>query len=395
MHLLKTLVASLGLTTVAFAAGPGVTAKSAIVMDADSGKVLWSKDADTPRFPASTTKVMTALLLIERCAPGDVLKAPSDVNVVKEASLHLKPGEKLTAHDMLYALMLRSANDAAYDVAVNLGGSVQGFAKMMNERAKVIGCANTHFDNPNGLNDPKHKTSARDLALIAREAMKYASFREAVHTQRYQISRSINQKDTLLVNHDRWLAKDPTAEGIKTGYTIPAGHCFVGSATRNGYRVIAVVLKSQNSQVDNRCLMDWAFQTHEIKSIKKQGEPMGAVPLADGVADQVQAVMSRDVSQCVLKSNPEALSIATEFEKDLHAPIAVGQTVGFATFSDTSGWTLKVPLVAAGPVEHAFALAPGKGSHFGFGLTIGTLFLGAYLFNSRTKRMRTYGRTTF
>jgi len=164
----------------AFAYSRDITAKSGIAIDAASGKVLWDKDAETPMFPASTTKIMTGLLLVEHCRPSDIIVAPADVEKVKEASMHLKPGERVTAHDMLYALMLRSANDGCYAVAVHISGSVEGFSKLMNDRAKQIGCTHTRFHNPNGLNDPEHMTSAHDLALIARAAMRYPEFREAV-----------------------------------------------------------------------------------------------------------------------------------------------------------------------------------------------------------------------
>ncbi|RYG17024.1 D-alanyl-D-alanine carboxypeptidase, partial [bacterium] len=186
------------------------TALSAIAIDAASGKVLWSKDPDTARFPASTTKIMTGLLLAEHCKPDDVIVAPWDVATVKEASMHLRPKEKVKAKDMLAALMLRSANDGCYAVAVQLAGSVEKFSDMMNERARQIGCTGTHFHNPNGLNDPEHYTTARDLALIGREAMKNPLFASVVKTYKIKIDRNINKKDTWMVNHNKLLPKDAT-----------------------------------------------------------------------------------------------------------------------------------------------------------------------------------------
>src|SRR5580704_7917858 len=166
-----------------------VTAPSAIVISAETGQVLWSKDADTPRYPASTTKIMTALLLIERCKPDEIITAPKGIKTVGESSMHLEEGEQITAHDMLYALLLRSANDGCVAVADHISGSVPAFVAMMNARALELGCTHTHFDNPNGLNDTKHWTTAHDLALIAREAMTHPEFRDAAKTKKYQIHR--------------------------------------------------------------------------------------------------------------------------------------------------------------------------------------------------------------
>jgi D-alanyl-D-alanine carboxypeptidase (penicillin-binding protein 5/6) len=211
---------------------------------------------------------MTALLLIEHTKPDDLIVGPKEVETIRESSMHMKVGEVVSAHDMLYALMLRSANDGCVAVADHIAGSVPAFVAMMNARAKEIGCTHTHFDNPNGLNDKSHWTCAHDLALIAREAMRYPEFRDAVKTKKYQIHRTINTLDTWMVSKDKWLRKDPSADGIKTGWTIPAGHCFVGSATRDGFRVITVVLASQNWQEDHGRMLDWAFANFEPQSLR-------------------------------------------------------------------------------------------------------------------------------
>ncbi len=242
-------------------ADPVVKAESAIILDAHSGKVLWSKNPDLALFPASTTKIMTALLLIERCGLDEVITAPADIETVKEASLHLKPGEQLKVRDMLYAILLRSANDACYAVAVHVGGSAPKFVEMMNTRAQAIGCTGTHFHNPNGLMDKEHKTTARDLALMGREAMKNPTFSGIVGQYKKQISRSVNWQDTIMVNHNKLLRADRTIDGIKTGYTKPAGNCFVGSCTRNGVRLITALLKSNRAswQNDQEALVRWGF----------------------------------------------------------------------------------------------------------------------------------------
>ncbi|MCE9557792.1 MAG: D-alanyl-D-alanine carboxypeptidase [Armatimonadetes bacterium] len=248
---------------------PKLSATSAIVIDADSGVVLWEKNPDKRVFPASTTKVMTALLLLENTAPGDLIKAPKDVRKVGQSSLHLAPGEKVSSRDMLKALMLRSANDACYAIAVHVSGSVGDFSKLMNAKAEELGCTETHFVTPNGLHDSMHYTTARDLSTIAREAMKLESFRNVVRLQKSTIKRSVNKSDVTLENRNLWLGKDGSATGIKTGFTRPAGHCLVGSATRNGVSIITVIMKSGDWIRDQENLVDWVF-TNASRSHLKQ-----------------------------------------------------------------------------------------------------------------------------
>lgn len=330
--------------------GLNVTAAGAVIIDADTGKVLWSKDPDTMRCPASTTKIMTALLLLEHCRPEEIITAPSDVNNVGEASLHLQPGEKVTAQEMLYALMLRSANDGCYAVAIHIAGSVPAFAKMMNERAKQIGCSHTHFCNPNGLPNPQHKISPRDLAMIAREAMKRGDFEEVVRQQKHTIARSTNQTDLLLKNRNKYLAMDPTADGIKTGWTIAAGHCYVGSATRDGYRLITVVMKSSDWVTDHKNMLGWAYKFHERRLIAKRGIEIGQLPIKGGLDATIPVGPKNDVYCVVRKHAPPIVEPQIAPGTEVQAPILVGDQVGFAVTQDDTGKPIKIPLVAMADV---------------------------------------------
>ncbi|AIE86966.1 D-alanyl-D-alanine carboxypeptidase family protein [Fimbriimonas ginsengisoli] len=368
-----------------------VVAKSAIIIDATTGKVLWAKDAETPRYPASTTKIMTGLLLIENRLPTDIITAPGDVMNVKEASMHLKPFERVSARDMLYALMLRSANDGCYAVACDIAGSVPKFAQMMNERARQIGCTHTHFDNPNGLNDPLHYTSAHDLARIAREAMKRPEFREVVRTYKKSISRSINSKDCTMVNHNKWLPKDPTADGIKTGYTVPAGHCYVGSATRNGYRVITVVMNSPHWQQDHQNMLKWAFDGYARLPLVQKDSEVGTPPVLGGVKDKVAVATVESVDSLVSRAKlpPNGQPpMRTEFAEPLRAPIKRGQVVGTLVVTDPEGFEQRVPIAATEDVAEATLLpSPGKGSG-NFAMLGGALVLGGIVFRGRARRSR-------
>jgi D-alanyl-D-alanine carboxypeptidase len=367
---------------------PHVSAAGAIVMDADTGKVLWSKDADTPRYPASTTKIMTALLLIEKCKPTESIRAPDDVEKVKEASMHLKPGERVPAKDMLYALMLRSANDGCYAVACHIGGSVEGFAELMNQRAKAIGCTGTTFRNPNGLNDPDHKTTPRDLALIAREAMKRPEFRAVTRTQKQQISRSINHEDLWMINKNRLLKYDPTVDGIKTGYTSPAGKCFVGSAVRNGYRLITVVMKSEDWAVDTKVLLDWAFGAHEWRTYFRPGEIVAAPRIVrGGASDEVALGVEKTGKSLVPKGSASRVEFSLELPEEVVAPVRRGQRVGFLSFRDADGFAYRLPVVALVevPARTPVQAAVGRLDPWTLG-GAGGLFGLAYLMRRKARR---------
>lgn len=382
------LVLGTALGALALGKGPDVTAASAIVVDADSGKVLYQKNADVPRYPASTTKVMTGLLLTENTLPEEMITAPSDVEVITGSKMHLKPGEQVSAKDMLYALMLRSANDGCYAVALHISGSVPAFAKLMNQRAQEIGCTHTHFHNPNGLNDKQHLTTAHDLALIAREAMKNPEFADAVRTTSYQVTRSMNQKDLLMVNKDKLLLWDSSAEGIKTGWTIPAGHCFVGSSTRNGYRVISVVLKSDDWKKDTMTLWNWAFQSHDRELVKAANDPIQMIAVEGGASAEVEAAASKDIYLTVPKGEQASYQLLVKPAEKVEAPISIGQRVGTIILTDDHGAKMYMPAVATQEVpKKSIAVAATTGWTPWIGLTLigGTLYV-----RGKSKRTKLY-----
>lgn len=384
-----TLLAAIALA--ASAASQDLSAKSAIAIDAESGKVLYAKDAETPRFPASTTKIMTALLLIERRPPEAIITAPADIENVKEASMHLKPGERVSAHDMLYALMLRSANDGCVAVADDIAGSVPAFAEMMNERAKALGCTNTHFHNPNGLNDDDHTVSAHDLALIAREAMTHPEFREAVRTKKYKIQRSIDQADLWMVSRNKRLWNDPTADGIKTGYTVPAGHCYVGSATRNGFRVITVVFKSDHWQDDHAALLDRAFASYERKQVLSAEQPLGQISVKNGVKPLAEYGLNASILQTVRKGDtPQVIQHFNE----MRAPVRKGDEVGTLEIVDSEGFKRTEKLYALEDVKESpapiAALTAGNGRFLFF---FGAMVAGFVMLRRKSRRMKLYAKS--
>lgn len=260
---------------------PDIVAESAIVMDAKTGEVLYSKKADKQQYPASITKVMTALLAIEHCNMDDVIEfSNSAVNGIEagSSSAGINVGAKLTVKETLYALMLVSANEAGAAIAEHLGGSNEGFAKMMNAKAEELGCKHTHFTNPHGLPDEKHYTCARDMALIMQAALSHKEFQEIASTLHYTLKKKNGLKSTLdLWNHAKIL-RDSTeyyykyAKTSKTGFTKAALNTLVTSAKYHGVELICVILRDEgayNSYYDTANLFKWAYdKVHRIQPLK-------------------------------------------------------------------------------------------------------------------------------
>lgn len=239
---------------------PSVSAESAVLID-ESGQILYEKNANAKGYPASTTKIMTALVTLEKLDELG-LDEKSEIIVPEEAvgiegsSIYLKKGERLTIEELLYGLMLRSGNDSAAALAVCMGGSLGEFVSMMNERAAALGCSGTHFTNPSGLYEENHYTTASDLAKIAHEAMKRQDFREIVGAKDWQNtdgSRSFHNKNKTVFQYEG-------ATGIKIGFTKASGRTLVASAERDGRQMIAVVLRDGNWFNDAYALMDYGFE---------------------------------------------------------------------------------------------------------------------------------------
>ena len=336
---------------------PLLTASSAIIMDATTGQILFEKDANTARFPASTTKIMTALLLCERLTSKEVISAPVGIETVGESSLHLRPSEQISAEDALYALMVRSANDVAHAIAVKISGSDVDFAKLMNARAVELGCKSTNFFNPHGLNHPYHKTTAFDLALMTKEALKNPQFADACSTRTKWIRRSLNQTDLFLKSKNRFL-EVPGSIGVKTGYTKPAGHCYVGAMDFGGWRVITVVLNSQDWLAETKLLCDWTKLNFENRMVARRGTHVGNSVVKDGEKATVSGVLRSDlfvVEPLTLMSQTPVIQLDAE----LLAPVIKGQKIGTFTYNK-----LVVPILAA---ESVLAKPPVSYAMLGVG----------------------------
>ena len=246
-------------------AAPSVSAGAAILIDAEDGTVLYEKNADQKMYPASTTKIMTALVVLETLEELELgldseIIVPAEAQGVEGSSLYLKAGERMSVEELLYGLMLQSGNDSAVALAACVGGSAEHFVDQMNQRAEELGCRGTHFVNPNGLYDAEHYTNARDLAYIAREAMKREDFRKIVGSQRWS---SEGSSARTFVNKNKTVFQYEGGDGVKIGFTKASGRTLVSSASRDGHRVIAVVLNDGNWFQDAYALMDFGFAVLE------------------------------------------------------------------------------------------------------------------------------------
>lgn len=269
--------------------GPQVAAETAILMDAETGEILYAKGIDEKRYPASTTKIMTVLIAIENSALTDQVTFSAEaVNGIEPGSTHIgiKPGEILTMEQSLYAILLASANEVSSGVAEFVGGSIPDFVNMMNARAEKLGCKNTHFVNANGLHDPEHYTTARDLANIAREAFKNETFRKIIGTEYYiEPKTNITDEERWLNNHHKMLVSgDMHYDGClggKTGYTSDAGNSLVTYAQRNGMYLISVVLADNAvyQYPDTAALLDYGFSNFHKVVLAQKGEVECLKPL--------------------------------------------------------------------------------------------------------------------
>ena len=336
---------------------PIVHSHYSVLVDVVTGKVLWARNPETRRAIASTTKILTATLLLERGHLDDIVTAPNGVQYLPESSLHLKPGEKITLRDLLYAMLLRSANDTAVTGAVYLSGSVPAFAKAMNAKAKEIGATHSHFVTPNGLSAPGHYSTAGDLALLAAYAVNnLPMFNQIVKTPVYKVHRSMDQQDVWVKNTAAtYLKKFPGADGIKTGYIHEAGHCFVGSATRGGWRLIAVALDSNDCREDVESLLNYGFTQFAPVTVLHQGDPVGIIAIPSA-SEPVKVNCSDTLFMVVSKRRPvPAYQVKlTPLPLLPQAPISEGTRLGTVTILVDG----KVQATGAALAAHDVALRP-------------------------------------
>lgn len=326
--------------------GFSVPAGSAILIDAATGSVLYAQNADMQRGMASTTKVMTALVVLETLPPDTVVEITPEMTGAEGSSLYLQAGEHLTVEQLLYGLMLESGNDAAEALAIACDGSIDAFADRMNARAKSLGLTHTRFANPHGLSASGHYTTARELAIITGEAMKNELFRTIVSTSRMQIPYQDQPGARYLTNHNPILTRYDGMIGVKTGWTTADGKCFVTAAERNGLTLIAVTLGDTNISSTHTALLNHGFASFEAVSLQVH-TPI-PVPLVGG-KDPFLALeadpVANGLSVCLPKG--EKAEARVETPAFVYAGTERGSAVGRVIFSWKNEELASVKLLTA------------------------------------------------
>lgn len=307
---------------------PQIQGQSALLMDASSGRILYQVNPHERLAPASVTKIMTALLVIENGRLDQMVTATENASTTPESAIWLEVGEQLTRQQLLYALMLNSANDAAVALAESVAGSEEAFVALMNRRAGELGMVDSHFVNPHGLHDENHYTSAYDLALLSREAMKNELFRKVVSTRTTTIPWNLNDYGRLLINKNRLLYRYDDSIGIKNGYTKAAGNCEVGAARRGSLELIAVCLKSVSVYEDVANILDYGFENYTLEKVENKDQVSAKVSVVNGSRRTVTVIPERDLLVAVSRGEQGRMSYRIEPLKTVEAPVATGQSLG-------------------------------------------------------------------
>ncbi len=354
---------------------PNIEAESGILINAETGEILYKKNMDSQLEPASTTKMITCLLALENLELDQVVTIDAETPFTEGSRIYLLEGEQITVGNILYGLMLESANDCAVAIAKEVAGSVEDFAIMMNERAKELGATNTNFINPNGLHIEGHVTTAHDLAMIAKGCMKNEKFREYVSTYKFDIPATNKQEQRHVYNTNRLIYDAKTkvtvkgvtrptkydgAIGIKTGYTSHAGGCLVAGANRDGTELIAVVLKSTDLGrfADCIALLDFGFANyHSYKAVSKDNE-MDKIPIKMGKVRKIAVAPAKDCFITLpIEASTAVVTTKIIMKENLTAPVKKGEQVGVIKVFEAETQRQEIPVVATETVESGTILA--------------------------------------
>ncbi len=323
-----------------------VSAYSAVLIEAESGDIIYEKDAHSRRGMASTTKIMTALCAMERLPLDTVVTVPQAAVGVEGSSVYLKEGEKLTLEELLYAVMLQSANDAAAAVAIATAGSIEGFAELMNAKAREMGLCDTHFENPHGLDGERHYTTAYELAKIAAHALENEDFARICATVKHTVPATEGSCARVLTNHNRLLRTYDDIVGVKTGFTKKCGRTLVSAAKRGDITLICVTLNDGNDWQDHRTMLDYGFELYESVSLAEAGQYRFELPVVGGEKATVRAE-NREALALTLAKNHGEISVKTELPRFIYAGQKTERPVGKLRFFEGGREIGSLPLYLA------------------------------------------------
>lgn len=350
----------------------GLYARYALLMDADNRRVLFEKDGYKEAPMASTTKIMTLLVTLEQANLEDIVTISDYAASMPDVQLNIRAGEQYRLCDLLYSLMLESHNDTAVAIAEHVGGSVEGFAALMNEKAKELGANHTHFVTPNGLDEEEHYTTAYDLALIASYAIENETFLQIIQTPSYSFHEQTTGRSFTVNNKDRFLTSYEGAIGIKTGFTGNAGYCFVGAVNREGKKLVSVVLacgwpphKNYKWQ-DTTKLMEYGMDNYEKKEVLIPNTTFQQLLVSDSIEGEPVTPYNRDSISLLLRSD-EKITFDVELPERLQAPVKAGETIGKITVKIDNQPYKIVPLYAResrGKITYSYVLRKIVTSYF-------------------------------
>ena len=327
-----------------------VSARSAILIEAQSGQVVWEKNADEILPMASTTKIMTALVAIENSNLEKTVEVSSDAVGIEGSSVYLYENERLSMEDLLYAMLLESANDAAAAIAIEVGGDIDSFADMMNKKAVELGLENTHFENPHGLDGDEHYTTARELGIIAAEAMKNPGFRTIVSTFKKTIPLNETEGVRLLINHNKMLKGYDGAVGVKTGYTKKSGRCLVSAAQRDGVELICVTLNAPDDWADHKKMLDYGLSKFESRTLCKEDDFLYIQPVVGGMEEYVMLKIDGDITVTVPRGCGD-IDQTIELFRFSYAPIKKGDVMGRIVYTLDGEVISETPILASYSVD--------------------------------------------
>lgn len=330
-----------------------ISAQSAVVMAADSELVLYEKEKDAKLPMASTTKIMTALLALEKAeeAGNPVVEITGEMVMVEGSSMGLREGDRLTLTGIVQGMMLCSGNDAANAIALYLGGTAEGFAELMNRRAKEIGMENTNFVTASGLDDEMHYTSAYDLALLAAVALKNTKFVEICSSRQLQVEFENPQKSVWYSNHNKLLSMYTGCIGMKTGFTKKSGRCLVSAAQREGVTLVAVTINAPDDWNDHTKLLDAGFE-EVARQVFDESAFHIQVPVVGGTAETVMAQGAFGAAVTIRKADVQAIRRVVHLPKFLYAPVEQGCTVGVVEYYAGDKKLFSLPLKAAKAIRY-------------------------------------------
>ena len=352
-----------------------IDARAAILVDVNSGEVLFEQSADAKQYPASLTKLMTALIVAEHCDFQELVEAKasafSDL-IAAGSSVGIKEGEIMSVENLLYCMLVSSGNDAANVLAEHVAGTLPQFYEMMNRKADELGCVGTHFANAHGLHNENHYTTARDLYLITRSFVENEALMKIANTVSYVVPATNMTPNQRILNSTNYLISGTStikyiytpARGIKTGTTTPAGYCLISSAEKNGMYLISVVLGAGKDEtsgdimsfVETKRMFEWGFHNYSYQKIVNSGEPVVEVPVEmSQEANAVVAVTQSEISY-LMPSEFDAENVVITpwlYEEQLTAPVTKGQVLGEADVSYNGRSYGRVKLVALTGVERS------------------------------------------